>query len=184
MPVNLDDPHPVGSTGMTEATLALVYDPKVLSVSAADIHLGSIPLRGTGWKLVSVVDATTGQIGIDLYSTMPIADATAGSLVTITFHVNKSATPGSTSVELVVSDAPTLMVTKPADGTGRQASAFVLTPGVDHRPGGITGSVVVQQTAKSATWRVCSRQRTPRSDAGRESGVGGKAGPSPQRYRR
>ena len=36
---------------------------------------------------------------------MPIADATAGSLVTITFHVNSGATPGSTSVELVASDS-------------------------------------------------------------------------------
>ncbi len=90
---------------MTEATLALVYNPQVLSVSAADIHLGSIPLSGTGWKLVSVVDATTGQIGIDLYSTTPIADATAGSLVTITFQVNRKATPGQAPIELVASNA-------------------------------------------------------------------------------
>ena len=131
--------------------MALVYDPKVLSVSAADINLGSIPLSGTGWKLVSVVDATTGQIGIDLYSTTPIADATAGSLVTITFHVNKGATPGSTAVELVASgsanpDGQGVLRTEVDDKQG----AFVLTPAPINGPGGITGSVVVQQTAQSA----------------------------------
>src|SRR5262249_511623 len=41
--VQLDNPHPVGSTGMTEAVLALTYDACVLSVSPADITLGSIP---------------------------------------------------------------------------------------------------------------------------------------------
>ena len=41
--VMLDHPHPAGSTGMTEAHLALTYDPSVLSVSASDITLGSIP---------------------------------------------------------------------------------------------------------------------------------------------
>ena len=67
VPVNLDDPRPVGSTGMTEAMLALVYDPKVLSVSAADINLGSIPLSGTSagnwcrWWMRRRV-----EIGIDL----------------------------------------------------------------------------------------------------------------------
>src|SRR5205807_1223484 len=41
--VMIDDPHPAGSTGMTEATLALRYDPAVLTVSSSDITLGSIP---------------------------------------------------------------------------------------------------------------------------------------------
>ena len=50
VPVMLDDPDPVGSTGMTEAHLALTYDPSVLSVSSSDITLGSIPGLGTGWQ--------------------------------------------------------------------------------------------------------------------------------------
>jgi len=53
--VMLDDPHPSGSTGLTEAMLALTYDPAVLTVSASDITLGSIPSLGTGWQLSSVV---------------------------------------------------------------------------------------------------------------------------------
>jgi hypothetical protein len=81
----LDDPHPVGSTGMTEAVLTLTYDPSLLSVSA--ITLGSIPNQGTGWHLSYVVDQATGQIGIELYSLTPITQAEAGSLVNITFRV-------------------------------------------------------------------------------------------------
>ena len=85
--VMLDDPHPAGSTGLTEAILALTYDPSNLSVSAADITLGSLPGLGQGWQLNAVVDQTTGQIGIEIYSMTPITATQAGSLVNITFHV-------------------------------------------------------------------------------------------------
>src|SRR4029077_6111511 len=61
--VTLDDPRPVGSTGMTEAILALTYDPSVLSVSVSDITLGSLPSQGSGWQLWSMVNQGTGQIG-------------------------------------------------------------------------------------------------------------------------
>src|SRR5205814_1953400 len=43
VPVELDDARPAGSTGLTQALLALRYDPAVWSVSAADVHLGSLP---------------------------------------------------------------------------------------------------------------------------------------------
>src|ERR1700730_7707863 len=86
VPVLLDQPHPVGSTGMTEAILALTYDPSLLSVSASDITLGSIPSLGEGWHLTSVVDQVTGQIGIILYSTTPITATEAASLANIDFH--------------------------------------------------------------------------------------------------
>ena len=43
VPVNIDNPLPAANDGMTEATLALSYDPAVFSVSASDIHLGSVP---------------------------------------------------------------------------------------------------------------------------------------------
>ncbi len=85
--VMIDHPHPDGSTGLTEATLALTYDPAMLTVSPADITLGSLPSQGTGWQLSSVVDQATGQIGIQLYSATPISTTQAGSLVNITFHV-------------------------------------------------------------------------------------------------
>jgi hypothetical protein len=89
--VFLDDPSPAGSTGMTEAVLALTYDPALLSVSAADIALGSIPSLGTVWKMETFVDQNMGRIAVVLYSTTPIAAKSAGSLVTIAFHVRSEA---------------------------------------------------------------------------------------------
>jgi hypothetical protein len=101
VPVSLDSPHPAGSTGMTEASLALAYDPNILSVSANDVRLGTIPESGSGWTLRTQVDSSTGQIGIELYSTRPIASSAGGSLVEITFHVLPGAMPGATAVQLV-----------------------------------------------------------------------------------
>ena len=85
-----------------EAELTLAYDPAVLSVSAADITLGSIPSQGTGWQLYAMVDAATGQITIQLYSQTPITADEAGSLVNIAFHVKPDENPGqATTVQLV-----------------------------------------------------------------------------------
>jgi hypothetical protein len=135
VPVMLDDPHPEGSTGMTEAILALTYDPSVLSVSAADIRAGTIPALGSGWHLNAVVDQATGQIGIELFSTTPITTAQAGSLVTIGFHVRGD----QDGVRLAWLEAPAVQVvtsitvngqtfiTQVADDQGQ----FTLTPGSD-----------------------------------------------------
>ena len=84
VPVNIDTARPVGSTGATEAILALRYNPRVFTVSAADVQLGS--LTG-GWQLTTVVNAQTGEIGIDLFSSTPIQTTAGGSLVTIAVHV-------------------------------------------------------------------------------------------------
>jgi hypothetical protein len=89
--VQLDQPHPAGSNGMTEAILALRYDASVLSVSPADITLASIPGLGTGWRLTSAINQSTGQIAITLYSTTPVSTNDAGSLVNIAFHLNPAA---------------------------------------------------------------------------------------------
>jgi hypothetical protein len=129
VPVLLDNPHPEGSTGMAEAVIGLTYDPKVFSVSAADVMLGSIPTSGAGWRLTSVVDQTTGQIAIDLYSTTPITEAQAGSLINVTFHILPHAHAPATAVRLVSSVAPLddWHKTEVADGEGQ----LVLSPGVD-----------------------------------------------------
>jgi hypothetical protein len=100
IPVNLDDARPQGSTGLTEATLALRFDPAVFTVSAADVYLGSIPLSGSGWTLTSVVDQGTGQLAITLYSLTPIATSNGGSLVTIDFHERPGAAQGLPTIEL------------------------------------------------------------------------------------
>jgi hypothetical protein len=114
---------------MTQAILGLIYDPKILTVSPADIILGSIPSLGQGWRLESVVDQMTGQIAIDLYSTTPITEAEAGSLVNITFHLLPEADTPATVVQLASSVRPDghWFVTEVADGEGQ----FVLGPGVD-----------------------------------------------------
>jgi autotransporter-associated beta strand protein len=127
--VLLDHPNPVGSTGMTEAILALSYDPKVLSVSSSDITLGSIPSRGTGWQISSVVDPATGQIGITLYSTTAITTTQAGSLVNIAFHVLPGATVSAASVQLINRTTPNgqQFTTQVDDAQGQ----FILSRGVD-----------------------------------------------------
>jgi hypothetical protein len=127
--VLLDHPHPVGSTGMEEAVLALTYDPKVLTLSASDITLGSISGLNSGWHLVSVVDQATGQIGIDLYSTTAISATQAGSLVNISFHVVPGAAVPATGVALVNSVTPygLSFSTEVADDQGQ----YILSPGMD-----------------------------------------------------
>ncbi len=80
VPINIDTAHPAGSNGATEAILALRYDPQEFSVSAADVQLGSLT---SGWQLTAVVNAQTGEIGIDLFGSTPIQTTAGGSLVDI-----------------------------------------------------------------------------------------------------
>jgi hypothetical protein len=101
VPVNIDDPHPAGSRGLTQAVLALRYDPSIFTVSAADIHLGTVPASGSGWTLQVIVDPATGQIAITLFSVTPISSSAGGSLVTIDFHVRPGARSGATPINLV-----------------------------------------------------------------------------------
>jgi hypothetical protein len=133
--VQLDQPHPADSTGMTEAILALKYDPSVLSVSSSDITLGSIPGLGTGWQFTSVIDQSTGQIAITLYSTTPINVNSAGSLVNIAFHLEPAldavrfAQVPLGSVQLIssVTVKGEQFVTQVDDAQGQ----YVLSPGLN-----------------------------------------------------
>ncbi len=127
--INLDDPHPLGSTGLISATLALQYDPSTLSVAPTDITLGSILSAGSGWQIQSVVDQVKGQIGIQLYSAAPITATQAGSLVNITFHVQPGAMVPASGVHLVNAAAPNgqWFGTVLADAQG----GLILSPGVD-----------------------------------------------------
>jgi hypothetical protein len=75
--VNIDDAHPAGSTGLIEAHLALTYDPHVFTVSAADVHLGSVLAAGSGWTVQPTINPATGQIAIALSSTTPISNSVA-----------------------------------------------------------------------------------------------------------
>jgi hypothetical protein len=84
--VSIDTARPQGSSGMTDAVLALTYDPNAYTVSAADVHLGTVPLAGTGWQLQTEVNSQTGLIGVELFSNAPIHSTAGGSLVTVTLH--------------------------------------------------------------------------------------------------
>ena len=134
--VLLDHPDPTGSTGLTEATLALTYDPSLLSVASSDITLGSLPSLGTGWQLTSKVDAATGQIGIQLFSLTPITAAQAGSLVNISFHVLPGE-PTGVSPRVISSTPVQLVNTVTVNGQpittvlADTQSAMVLSPGMD-----------------------------------------------------
>jgi autotransporter-associated beta strand protein len=145
VPVMIDDPRPSGSTGMTQAILALRYDPGVFTVSASDIALGSVPASSKGWKLNASVDPATGQIGAILYAAggVPIASAAAGSLITVKLHAKAGAVNGSTPLNLAAE------VTVPGLGVVRtqiddDQGAYVLTPApTDAANDLVDGSVIV-----------------------------------------
>jgi len=135
VPVNIDDAHPAGSSGLTEAHLALTYDPSLFSVSAADVHLGSVLAAGSGWSVESTINPGTGQIAIALSSTTPITSTLGGSLVTIDFHQADQGEPAgvsrripeSTAFALVASVNPSgqqTIMTELEDAQG----TFTLTP--------------------------------------------------------
>jgi hypothetical protein len=150
VPVNLNEARPAGSTGLTEATLALRFDPLEFTVSSSDIHPGSIPQSGSGWTLTSSVDAVTGQIGITLYSLTPIATNLAGSLVTIDFQAQPGAAIGISSIQLAGSVDPNgqgSYVTNVADTNGAMILGIAPTNAVDPR---IDGSVVLVTPAPAA----------------------------------
>jgi len=118
VPVNIDTARPEGSTGMVEAVLALTYDPKVFDVSAADVQLGTVPEGGNGWTVQAEVNAQTGLIGVELYSSTPIQSTGGGSLVTITMHVRETAPSGTTALALVP-------YVDPAGGAGVYATSLL-----------------------------------------------------------
>ncbi len=140
VPIDIDTARPVGSMGATEAILALRDNPRLFTVSAADVQLGSLT---SGWQLTAVVNAQTGEIGIDLFSSTPIQTTAGGSLVTIAVGGNagSSLTP-FTLVNQVDPTGHRVFTTTVADGQG----AFVL-----QYSGG-------QQAENSGQWAVGSGQ--------------------------
>jgi uncharacterized repeat protein (TIGR01451 family) len=84
--VNIDDADPAGSTGLIRAQLALRFDPRQVSISTADVQLGSVLSAGIDWAMSVTINSSTGEIAITLESTTPISSPTGGSLVTIDVH--------------------------------------------------------------------------------------------------
>jgi len=105
--------------------LALKYNLSELSVSAADIKLGSLT---EGWQLRAIVDANRGEIGIELFSDIPILVNNAGSLVNIAFRKIESE-PGKGAAVQLMSDVTVQdekFNTLLADAMG----ALILGPGI------------------------------------------------------
>ncbi|HYV35072.1 MAG TPA: glycoside hydrolase domain-containing protein [Gemmataceae bacterium] len=147
VPLNIDTARPLGSTGLMEAILALRYDPKVFTVSAQDVHLGTLPASGNGWKLQVEVNALTGEIGIDLFGPTPIVRAGGGSLVTLTLHVLDNAPAGASGINLVRAVNPTgqrQFVTTASDAAG----PYILHPAVtdDDMDHGVDGQLTILES--------------------------------------
>jgi hypothetical protein len=159
VPVLLDNPRPEGSTGMTEAVLAISYDPSVLSVASSDITLGSIPGLGTEWRMESVVDQAAGRIAITLYSTTAITEAQAGSLVYIGFHLVPRSSASVTAIQLLPSVTVNgqQYVTQVDDAQGQ----LLLGPGTDRLV--LNSASWRSRSAPSGGWGVsaCRRPRFP-----------------------
>ncbi|HYV37298.1 MAG TPA: cohesin domain-containing protein, partial [Gemmataceae bacterium] len=121
VPVTIDTARPDGSTGLMEAILALRFDPQVFSVSAADVHLGTLLATNGNWQLSAAVNGQTGEIGIEVSSIQPLLNRTGGSLAIVTMHVKDTAPLGATALNLVPEVNPTgkhVYRTAAADGQG------------------------------------------------------------------
>jgi uncharacterized repeat protein (TIGR03803 family) len=157
VPVNVDDPHPEGSTGLVEGHVALTYDPRQFTISAADVHLGSVLAVGSSWSVTPTIDQATGELAIAFSSDTPIIGTAGGSLLTIDFHavgglanpstiaLVSSASPNGQYVTTELEDAQGTFTLSPAptndffdpriDGlvqlTAAPAAAAIATPGME-----------------------------------------------------
>ena len=104
VPVNIDNPDPPGSGGITGAALAINYDPNFFTVSNSDVQLGTV---SSGWAMFPNVVQTSslGQIAVSLSSPLASTSTLPGSLALITFHVNNNAA-GSSVIKLATPTNP------------------------------------------------------------------------------
>jgi len=84
VPINIDNAHPAGSTGLAEAVLVVKFDSSALSVGS--VSVGSVT---AGFDVESSVDG--GTLTIRLSSSQPVINTAGGSLVVINFQVNPGA---------------------------------------------------------------------------------------------
>ncbi len=103
VPVNIDNPDPMGTGGLMSAALAIDYNPAIFTVGASDVQTGAVT---SGWTLATAVNAATGQLGISLSSSSPVASTAPGSLALITFHIKPGATLGASAINLAASNSP------------------------------------------------------------------------------
>ncbi len=136
VPVNIDDPDPVGGqNGVTGASLAIDFDPSVFTVAANGVSLGALT---AGWTLTTDVNSATGQVGISLNSAFPLTGTVGGSLALITFQVKANAGSGLSAINLAATNDPngSTVSTLLDSGSGQMALKLPVTngptdPGVD-----------------------------------------------------
>ena len=139
----------------------ITYDPRVFTVSAADVHLGAL-LAGGNWSVVSLIDQATGQIAIELSSSLPVSSMLAGSLITIDFHLNNPvgwiSNPSYPSLVPVATPYGQYVATELEDAQG--SFTLTLAPGnaLDKRIDGL-GTWVVSMTGAPAYGPSASSRR-------------------------
>ncbi len=126
------------------------YNPRIFSVTAADIKLGTIPNAGSGWQLGAAINPETGEIGISLFSTTPIQFTVGGSLVTITLQVVGSGQWAVGSEEGAAGSNTPISLVEQVDPTRLRIYQTGLADG--------QGSLVVQTVAGSGRWAVGSEE--------------------------
>ncbi len=140
VPVNIDNPDPSGSGGLSAATLAIDYDPTVFSQPI--ITLGTVT---SSWNS-PVATEGNGQVGIILSSSTGITSTTGGSLVLLTFGILSTAAAGPTAIHLAATNQPGAGTVT----TGLTAVNFALPlrPAVTNNPNpNVDGSVSITSTA-------------------------------------
>jgi fibronectin type 3 domain-containing protein len=151
VPINIDNANPTGAAGLASAEIGLTYDPQVFTVAAADVQLGS--LDGSNWSILPQINQTTGEISIGLTAAdgQQITSTAAGSLATVTFHINLNAVVGNSTIGIAASVEPTgVLVDTSLSGFDNQVLVLDPAPvnGVDDS---VTGTVDVQAAASIAT---------------------------------
>jgi hypothetical protein len=105
VPINIDNPDPSGSTGLSSADAAILFDPNVLSVATTGaVTIGSV-VPTTGWNVTYGVDNAAGALGVHLIPPLNglITTTSPGSLWLVTFMIKPTAASGTTPLNLVPS---------------------------------------------------------------------------------
>jgi hypothetical protein len=136
VPINIANPNPVGSGGLSAATIGINYDKTKFTVTSVDI--GSV-LSAAGWTTFVPNFSTPGRIDITAGGT-PITSTKGGDIADITFQVVPGAGNGPSVVNL---GASTQLI---VNGTGTPLVLPFAEAPVDNTsntPGPLDGVILV-----------------------------------------
>ncbi len=160
--VNVSNPDPNGSAGMTSADAAILFDPAVLSVAATGAVAAGSVVPTSGWNAfygvdtthTNPIDSTKDTLGLHLVNTngTPLTSTTAGSLWLVTFNVVAGAS-GTTILNLV----PSVQVGSSTTSTNVTGAnkVYQLTPApTNATTDAVDGSVTVSAVATATHFSV------------------------------